>query len=77
MEDIILPEQKRHNEMMEVLNQHTRLLTLSTAEKRVNNARLDLLEKVIKDVLIELKGFGSTGKKMSDTCQELLDELRA
>jgi len=70
MDDAILELLKtQHKETMEVANQHTRLLELWTAEDRVNNVRLSMIEEVLKKML-------TTGTGLSETCQELLDELK-
>jgi len=60
---------EQHQEMMEVALDQKRLMELWTAEDRVNNVRLGLIEEVLKKVLI-------TGTGLSDTCQELLNELK-
>ena len=59
----------QHKETMEVANENTRLLELWTAEDRVNNVRLAMLEEVLKKML-------NTGTGLSETCQELLEELK-
>ena len=60
---------EQHKETMEVANENTRLLELWTAEDRVNNVRLAMLEQVLKKML-------NTGTDLSETCQELLEELK-
>lgn len=69
-EDILALLKEQHKESMEVALDQTRLLELWTAEDRVNNVRLAMLEQVLKKML-------NTGAHLSETCQELLDELRA
>lgn len=69
MEDVIELLKEQHTENMAIQNEQTRLLELWTAEDRVNNVRLALLEAVLKKML-------TTGTNLSDTCKELLDELR-
>lgn len=69
MEDVIELLKEQHTENMAVQNEQTRLLELWTAEDRVNNVRLAMLEAVLKKML-------TTGTNLSDTCKELLDELR-
>jgi len=67
--DILELLKEQHQESMEVANEQTRLLELWTAEDRLNNVRLAMLEDVLKKML-------STGTGLSETCQELLDELK-
>ena len=70
MSDAIIELLKeQHSENMAVANNHTRLLELWTAEDRVNNVRLAMLEEVLKKML-------NTGTGLSETCQELLEELK-
>ena len=69
-EDILELLKAQHKESMEVANEQTRLLELWTAEDRVNNVRLAMLEEVLKKML-------NTGTGLSETCQQLLEELRA
>lgn len=68
-EDILELLKEQHKESMEVANEQTRLLELWTAEDRVNNVRLAMLEQVLKKML-------NTGSHLSETCQELLAELK-
>jgi len=70
MEDVIALLKEQHTENMAVQNEQKRLMELWTAEDRVNNVRLALLEDVLKKML-------TTGTDLSTTCKELLDELRA
>jgi len=70
MEDVIELLKEQHAENMAVQNEQKRLMELWTAEDRVNNVRLALLEDVLKKML-------TTGTDLSTTCKELLDELRA
>ena len=69
-EDILELLKEQHQENMIVQNEQTRLLELWTAEDRVNNVRLAMLEEVLKKML-------TTGTGLSETCRELLEELRA
>ena len=69
-EDILELLKTQHKESMEVALDQTRLLELWTAEDRVNNVRLAMLEEVLKKML-------NTGTGLSETCQQLLEELRA
>jgi len=59
----------QHEETMEVANNQTRLMELWTAEDRVNNVRLRMIEEVLKKML-------HTGTNLSTTCRELLEELK-
>ena len=68
-EDILELLKKQHEENMAVQKDQTRLLELWTAEDRVNNVRLSMIEEVLKKML-------STGTGLSETCQELLEELK-
>ena len=68
-EDILQLLKEQHKETMEVALDQTRLLELWTAEDRVNNVRLAMLEDILKKML-------NTGTGLSDTCQELLEELK-
>jgi len=68
-EDILGLLKEQHKETMEVALNQTRLMELWTAEDRVNNVRLALIEEVLKKML-------NTGTGLSETCQELLDELK-
>lgn len=68
-EEIIGLLKIQHEEIMEVGLNQTRLMELWTAEDRVHNARLALIEEVLKKMLV-------TGSGLSETCQELLDELK-
>jgi len=58
----------QHKEAMEVARNQTRLLELWTAEDRVNNVRLAMVEDVLKKILI-------TGGEVSKSCKDLLQEL--
>ena len=68
-DDILELLKKQHEESMEVANEQTRLLELWTAEDRINNVRLSMLQDVLKKML-------TTGTGLAETCQELLDELK-
>ncbi len=68
-DDILELLKEQHKERMEVALDQTRLLELWTAEDRVNNVRLAMLEQVLKKML-------NTGSHLSETCQELLEELK-
>jgi len=68
-DEVIELLKEQHKETIEVALNQTRLLELWTAEDRVNNVRLSMIEDVLKKML-------TTGTGLSDTCQELLDELK-
>ena len=61
--------EKNHKEMMEVALDQKRLMELWTAEDRVNNVRLGMIEKVLSKLLV-------TGTGLAGTCEELLGELK-
>ena len=69
MEDVVALMTVQHAENISIQNEQTRLLELWTAEDRVNNVRLAMLEEVLKKML-------NTGTGLSETCQELLEELK-
>ena len=62
-------QEEQHKKNVTVQEEQTRLLELWTAEDRVNNVRLGLVEGVLKKML-------TTGTDLSETCKELLNELR-
>jgi len=68
-DEVIELLKEQHQEMMEVALDQKRLMELWTAEDRVNNVRLGLIEEVLKKML-------NTGTGLSQACQELLDELK-
>jgi len=68
-EDIIELLKIQHEETMEVALEQKRLMELWTAEERVNNVRLGMIEEVLKKML-------DTGAGLSETCQNLLNELK-
>ena len=68
-EDILELLKTQHEENMVVQNEQTRLLELWTAEDRVNTVRLSMIEDVLKKML-------NTGTCLSETCLELLEELK-